>query len=149
MPPPDDVRLRHLVEAARKAIAFTEGRSRDDLENDELLRLAVTKLVEIVGEARLRDEAEVPERALETRIRVAAPVEAAYEYLADLRHVPDYDPPMRSIQPSSPQRWDGSSFSLLPDAEMPLVSGATEPSSGRWWSRREEGAGVGRQQPSE
>ena len=51
MPPPDDVRLRHLVEAARKAIAFTEGRSRDDLANDELLRLAVTKLVEIVGEA--------------------------------------------------------------------------------------------------
>ena len=51
MPPPDDVRLRHLVEAARKAIAFTEGRSRDDLKNDELLRLGVTKLVEIVGEA--------------------------------------------------------------------------------------------------
>ena len=51
MPLPDDVRLRHLVEAARKAIDFTQGRSRDDLENDELLRLAVTKLVEIVGEA--------------------------------------------------------------------------------------------------
>jgi hypothetical protein len=37
------------------------------------------------------------------RFRVAATVEAAYEYFADLRHVPDYDPPVRSIQPTSPQ----------------------------------------------
>ena len=51
MPPPDDLRLQHLIEAARKAIGFTEGRSRDDLETDELLRLGLTKLVEIVGEA--------------------------------------------------------------------------------------------------
>jgi hypothetical protein len=42
MPPPDDLRLRHLVEAAQKAIAFTEGRSRSDLETDELLRLGLT-----------------------------------------------------------------------------------------------------------
>jgi hypothetical protein len=44
MPPPDDVRLRHLVEAARKAIAFTDDRSRNDLENYRLLRLGVTGL---------------------------------------------------------------------------------------------------------
>jgi hypothetical protein len=47
------------------------------------------------------------------RFRVAATVEAAYEYFADLRHVPDYDPPVRSIHPTSPQGWDGSAFSLL------------------------------------
>jgi uncharacterized protein with HEPN domain len=51
MPPPDEARLRHLVEAAKKAIAFSEGRTRQDLDSDEMLRLAVTKLVEIVGEA--------------------------------------------------------------------------------------------------
>ncbi len=51
MPPPDEVRLRHLVEAAEKAIAFCEGRTRQDLATDEMLRLALTKLVEIVGEA--------------------------------------------------------------------------------------------------
>lgn len=47
----DDVRLRHLREAAEKAIAFSEGHTRQDLDTDELLRLALTKLVEIVGEA--------------------------------------------------------------------------------------------------
>ncbi len=52
MPPPEDeVRIRHLVEAARKAITYSASRSRQDLEHDELLRLALTKLVEIVGEA--------------------------------------------------------------------------------------------------
>lgn len=51
MPPPDEIRIRHLREAAEKAIAYAAGRSRMDLETDELLRLALTKLVEIVGEA--------------------------------------------------------------------------------------------------
>jgi uncharacterized protein with HEPN domain len=51
MTPPDDARLRHLREAAEKAIAFSHGRTRQDLDTDELLRLALTKLVEIVGEA--------------------------------------------------------------------------------------------------
>lgn len=52
MTPPDDlVRLRHLREAAEKAVAFSAGRSRASLDDDELLRLALTKLVEIVGEA--------------------------------------------------------------------------------------------------
>lgn len=51
MTPPDEVRVRHMREAAEKAVAFSQGRSRQDLEADELLRLALTKLVEIVGEA--------------------------------------------------------------------------------------------------
>lgn len=36
---------------ARKAIELTSGKSRADLENDEVLRLAVTHLLELVGEA--------------------------------------------------------------------------------------------------
>ncbi len=51
MPPDDDVRLRHLVDAAERAIRFSSGRSRADLDVDDMLTLALTKLVEIVGEA--------------------------------------------------------------------------------------------------
>ena len=51
MPPDDDVRLRHLVDAAETAIRFASDRSRADLDTDEMLALALTKLVEIVGEA--------------------------------------------------------------------------------------------------
>jgi uncharacterized protein with HEPN domain len=52
MTPPDDlVRLRHLREAAEKAIEFSAAKTRQSLDDDELLRLGLTKLVEIVGEA--------------------------------------------------------------------------------------------------
>jgi uncharacterized protein with HEPN domain len=47
----DLIRIQHLREAAEKAVLFTRSKSRQDLEDDELLRLAITKLVEIVGEA--------------------------------------------------------------------------------------------------
>lgn len=51
MTPPDDVRIRHLLEAAEKAVAYASEHAREDLDSNELLRLALTKLVEIVGEA--------------------------------------------------------------------------------------------------
>lgn len=52
MPPPEDaIRLRHLREAAEKAVRYASGTSRDRLDDDEVLRLALTKLIEIVGEA--------------------------------------------------------------------------------------------------
>lgn len=47
----DAIRLQHLVDAASKAVEFAQGRKRADLDHDEMLRLALTKLVEIVGEA--------------------------------------------------------------------------------------------------
>ena len=47
----DRIRLRHLTEAATKAVAYIAGKQRTDLDDDEILRLALTKLVEIVGEA--------------------------------------------------------------------------------------------------
>ena len=50
-PPEDVVRLGHLMDAASKAVQFAQGKSRAHLDSDELLRLALTKLVEIVGEA--------------------------------------------------------------------------------------------------
>ena len=51
MSQPDEVRIHHMVEAANKAISFASGHSRADLASDEMLRLALVKLVEIVGEA--------------------------------------------------------------------------------------------------
>ena len=51
MPPDDETRLRHMLEAARKAIEFVAGKTHDDIDNDEQLALALTKLVEIIGEA--------------------------------------------------------------------------------------------------
>ena len=49
--PPDEVRLLHIRDAAETAAGFIAGRNREDLESDQMLRLALTKLVEIVGEA--------------------------------------------------------------------------------------------------
>lgn len=44
-------RLLHMRDFARKAIELTRGKTSADLEADELLRLALTHLVELVGEA--------------------------------------------------------------------------------------------------
>jgi uncharacterized protein with HEPN domain len=50
-PSPDEIRLRHMREAAEHAVGFVAARTRADLDDDEMLRLALTKLVAIVGEA--------------------------------------------------------------------------------------------------
>ena len=45
------VRLRHMRDFARKALSMVSGKAGDALARDEVLRLAVTHLVELVGEA--------------------------------------------------------------------------------------------------
>ena len=40
-----------MLDAAREAVAFAQGRARGDLDNDRQLVLALVKCVEIVGEA--------------------------------------------------------------------------------------------------
>ena len=47
----DFVRLRHMLDAAAKVVQFTKGRTRSDLEKDEKLPFALTRLLEIIGEA--------------------------------------------------------------------------------------------------
>ena len=47
----DAIRLRHMRDAAREAVAFAAGRSRGDLDTDRQLVLALVKDVEILGEA--------------------------------------------------------------------------------------------------
>lgn len=50
----DQVSLRHMLDYSRKALAMTEGRAREDLASDEMLCLALTRIVEIIGEAATR-----------------------------------------------------------------------------------------------
>ena len=47
----DAVRLRHMLDAAKRAIDFMQGRAKSDLESDEQLSLAMVRLLEILGEA--------------------------------------------------------------------------------------------------
>ncbi len=51
IPKDDLVRLRHMLDAGRKARRFVQDRERTDLELDEMLSLALVRLLEIVGEA--------------------------------------------------------------------------------------------------
>ena len=51
MPKDDEVRLRHMLEAAREAVSFARGRDRGDLDTDRQLVLSLVKDIEIVGEA--------------------------------------------------------------------------------------------------
>jgi len=50
----DTIRLEHMLEAAQEAIRFTQGVSREDLEANRMLALAIIKDIEIVGEAASR-----------------------------------------------------------------------------------------------
>ncbi len=49
MPPRDDtVRMRHMLDLAREAVGLKEGRSREDLEADRVLALALVRLLEMI-----------------------------------------------------------------------------------------------------
>jgi uncharacterized protein with HEPN domain len=50
----DLTRLRHMRDAAQKAVRFARGKTRDALEVDEMLTLSLVKCIEIVGEAAAR-----------------------------------------------------------------------------------------------
>jgi len=45
------IRMRHMLDAARNAIAFAEGKSRGDLNQDTMLTFALVRAVEVIGEA--------------------------------------------------------------------------------------------------
>ena len=50
----DSVRIRHMLDHAREAVAMVKGRTREDLDRDRMLELAPVRLIEIVGEAAAR-----------------------------------------------------------------------------------------------
>ncbi len=47
----DRIRLLHMLEAAREAVAFVEGRSADELQSDRMLNYAVLHAIGVIGEA--------------------------------------------------------------------------------------------------
>ena len=79
--------LRHMLDHAQEAVSITRGRSREILEEDRLLNLALTRLVEIVGEAAGRIPRE--ERRKHARDRLAP----------DNRHEKPADSPIRQAGP--------------------------------------------------
>lgn len=46
-----EVRLQHMLDAAREAGTLVAGRPRADYDGDRTLRLALVRLLEVVGEA--------------------------------------------------------------------------------------------------
>ena len=61
--PDDRVRLLHMVDAAETALGFISGRQRADLDTDTMLRFALVRAVEIIGEAASRMSSECRERS--------------------------------------------------------------------------------------
>lgn len=45
------IRLRHMLESAETAVKFIENKDRSALDNDEMLRFALARAIEIIGEA--------------------------------------------------------------------------------------------------
>lgn len=51
MTPEDLIRIRHMLDAVKEALAFSKDMSRDDFDNNRMLTLAIIKELEIIGEA--------------------------------------------------------------------------------------------------
>jgi uncharacterized protein with HEPN domain len=47
----DLIRLRHMLDAGKKAISFAANKSRSDIDDDPMLGFALMKAIEIIGEA--------------------------------------------------------------------------------------------------
>jgi uncharacterized protein with HEPN domain len=47
----DFVRVRHMLDAAREAMQFCEGRTRSSLDTDRMLARALVRTIEMIGEA--------------------------------------------------------------------------------------------------
>jgi uncharacterized protein with HEPN domain len=53
------IALRQILSHAQEAVEIARGKNREDLDNDRLLNLALTRLLEVIGEAANRVPAEV------------------------------------------------------------------------------------------
>ena len=54
----DEIRLRHMLDAALDALSFAAGKSRRDLDENRMLALSLVKSIEIIGEAASRVSAD-------------------------------------------------------------------------------------------
>ncbi len=51
MPKDDLIYIGHMLDMAKKALGKVEGKTRTDFDKDENLRLALTHLLQVIGEA--------------------------------------------------------------------------------------------------
>ena len=58
----DQIRLRHMLDAAQEALSFAQGRTRADLDQNRMLVLSLIKSIEIIGEAASRVGEETRQR---------------------------------------------------------------------------------------
>jgi uncharacterized protein with HEPN domain len=52
--PDDTIRIRHMIGAGEGALRFIADRTRADLDADEMMRFALVRAIEIIGEAASR-----------------------------------------------------------------------------------------------
>lgn len=62
MPKGDLLYLGHMLDVSLQAVAKVENKSREDFDQDENLRLALTHLIQIIGEAARRVSPESRQR---------------------------------------------------------------------------------------
>lgn len=48
---PDQVRVRHMLDAAQDALTFAAARSREELDSNRMFALALVQCIQIIGEA--------------------------------------------------------------------------------------------------
>ncbi len=58
----DRTRLLHIKDGATSAIAFMDGKTREELDRDRMLSFAVVRCLEIIGEAANRVSDEVQQK---------------------------------------------------------------------------------------
>ena len=54
----DNVRLNHMLDAAKEARSFVQNAKREDLDTNRQLSLSLVKCIEIIGEAASKVSAE-------------------------------------------------------------------------------------------
>jgi len=62
MPKDELVYVGHMLDKAKEALALAHGKSRQDYDNDTALRLALTHLIQVIGEAARRVSSQFRER---------------------------------------------------------------------------------------
>ena len=77
----DRDRLEHIVEAIDRILAFADGKTKEELEADELKYYGIVKNIEIIGEATY----------MLTRAFCNQHPETPWEFIAKMRHVLVHD----------------------------------------------------------
>ena len=77
----DRDRLEHIVEAIDRILAFADGKTKEELEDDDLKYYGIVKNIEIIGEATY----------MLTRAFCVQHPETPWEFIAKMRHVLVHD----------------------------------------------------------